>query len=80
MDEHFAVAYSEKAGIQMECYTDRSCVPFYSGNFTDGAVGKSLYQERWIKCGRTDDCYFSIHTIDGMISHMTVVWVERYDV
>lgn len=45
-DEHFAVVYSEKTGIQMDCYTDRPGVQFYSGNFMGGAVGKSQYHKR----------------------------------
>lgn len=45
-DEHFAVVYSEKTGIQMDCYTDRPGVQFYSGNFLGGAVGKSQYHKR----------------------------------
>lgn len=45
-DSHFATVYSEKTGIQMDCFTDRPGVQFYSGNFLSGEVGKSQYNKR----------------------------------
>lgn len=58
-DSHFAVAYSPKTGIQMDCYTDRPGVQFYSGNFLSGTVGKSPYHKRSGFCLETQlypDC------------------------
>lgn len=58
-DPHFAVVYSEKTGIQMDCYTDRPGVQFYSGNFLRGNVGKSLYPKNSGFCLETQlwpDC------------------------
>lgn len=58
-DPHFAVVYSEKTGIQMDCYTDRPGVQFYSGNFLNGAVGKSQYNKNAGFCLETQlwpDC------------------------
>ena len=58
-DTHFAVAYSEKTGIQMDCYTDRPGVQFYSGNFLNGSVGKSPYPKNAGFCLETQlwpDC------------------------
>lgn len=45
-DSHFATAYSDKTGIQMDCYTDMPGVQFYSGNFLNCDAGKSYYG-RW---------------------------------
>lgn len=45
-DRHFACVYSLKTGIQMDCYTDRPGVQFYSGNFLNGKIGKSEYPKR----------------------------------
>ncbi len=45
-DKHFATAYSEKTGIVMDGYTDMPGVQFYSGNFLNGAKGKSVYGKR----------------------------------
>ena len=58
-DSHFAVVYSEKTGIQMDCYTDRPGVQFYSGNFLNGSVGKSRYPKNAGFCLETQlwpDC------------------------
>lgn len=58
-DSHFAVVYSEKTGIQMDCYTDRPGVQFYSGNFLSGSVGKSQYNKNSGFCLETQlypDC------------------------
>ena len=58
-DPHFAVVYSEKTGIQMDCYTDRPGVQFYSGNGLNGSVGKSLYPKNSGFCLETQlwpDC------------------------
>lgn len=38
-----ATVNSTKTGIQMDVYTDRCGVQFYSGNFLKGQVGKSQY-------------------------------------
>lgn len=44
-DSHFATVYSPKTGIQMDCYTDRPGVQFYSGNLLTGENGKSVYKK-----------------------------------
>ena len=44
-DSHFATVYSKKTGIQMDGYTDRPGVQFYSGNFLNGEAGKSVYSK-----------------------------------
>lgn len=56
---HFATVYAPKTGIQMDCYTDRPGVQFYSGNFLSGQVGKSQYDRRSGFCLETQlypDC------------------------
>lgn len=60
-DPHFAVVYSEKTGIQMDCYTDRPGVQFYSGNFLEGKVGKSQYNKNAGFCLETQLYPDSIH-------------------
>ena len=44
----FAMAYSEKTGVMMECKTNLPGVQFYSGNFLDGVNGKNgaIYNKR----------------------------------
>ncbi|MBQ9513492.1 MAG: galactose mutarotase [Clostridia bacterium] len=44
-DSHFATVYSEKTGIQMDCYTDLHGVQFYSGNLIVLVKGKSDYKK-----------------------------------
>lgn len=50
-------AKSEKTGITMEVFTDNYGVQFYSGNFLDGANGKSgtKYQKRYGFCLETQN-------------------------
>ena len=58
-EAHFATVYSEKTGIQMDCYTDRPGVQFYSGNFLSGKRGKSIYSKHAGFCLETQlypDC------------------------
>ena len=51
-----AKAESEKTGIKMQCYTDQKGVQFYTGNFLDGAKGKTgNYQKRYGFCLETQN-------------------------
>lgn len=54
--QHVATASSPNSGIVMDVYSDRCGVQFYSGNFLDGVVGKSLYNKRAGFCLETQ-CY-----------------------
>lgn len=44
-DSHFATVYSNKTGVQMDCYTDLHGVQFYSGNLIECVKGKSTYKK-----------------------------------
>lgn len=41
--ESVACAIGDKSGIEMNVYTDRPCLQFYSGNQLDGVKGKQVY-------------------------------------
>ena len=53
---HAMCAYSPKTGIQMDVFTDRKGMQFYTGNFLVGNVGKSVYPKRSGFCAETQ-CY-----------------------
>lgn len=48
-----ASAYSPTTGINMDVYTDRPCMQFYSGNFLDGLKGKKTYGRQSAFCMET---------------------------
>ena len=48
-----ASAYSSVTGINMDVYTDRPCMQFYSGNFLDGLQGKKTYGHQSAFCMET---------------------------
>ena len=60
-DGHFAMAYSEKTGIVMDCYTDRPGVQFYAGGSLKGQIGKSKYNRRSGFCLETQLYPDAIH-------------------
>lgn len=43
---YIASAYSEKTNILMNVYSDMPGVQFYTGNFLNGSIGKSIYRKR----------------------------------
>lgn len=59
--KHFATVYSDKTGIQMDCYTDMPGVQFYSGNFLSGESGKSVYNKNAGFCLETQFYPDAIH-------------------
>lgn len=61
-----ATANSTKTGIQMDVYTDRCGVQFYSGNFLKGQVGKSQYFKRSGFCLETQFYPNAINRKDGV--------------
>ena len=60
-DKHCATVYSQKTGIQMDCYTDMPGLQFYSGNFLTGEVGKSVYNKYAAFCLETQFYPDAIH-------------------
>ena len=60
-NKHFATVYSTKTGIQMDGYTDRPGVQFYSGNLMTGEVGKSVYNKYGAFCLETQFYPDAIH-------------------
>lgn len=52
--EHAATAYSTKTGVQLDVYTDMPGLQFYSGNFLNGQVGKSVYGKHAGFCLETE--------------------------
>lgn len=54
--EHAFCGYSPKTCVQMDVFTDRKGMQFYTGNFLVGNVGKSVYPKRSGFCTETQ-CY-----------------------
>ena len=51
--EYAAKAFDPKTCIQMEVYTDRPCMQFYSGNFLNGVKGKTTFYKNCAFCLET---------------------------
>ena len=48
-----AKAFDPKTCIEMEVYTDRPCIQFYSGNFLNGEKGKAVFYKNCAFCLET---------------------------